>query len=59
MGFSFMKNGKKIIVPNLVSNHLTAEGLAYWIMDDGGLQNDKKTTVIDRSQSYSKEEVAI
>jgi len=54
-----MKNGKKIIVPNLVSNHLTAEGLAYWIMDDGGLQNDKKTTVIDRSQSYSKEEVAI
>lgn len=47
---------KKIIRPNLVSNYLTAEGLAYWIMDDGSLNN---RTMIIHTQSYSQEEVMI
>jgi len=52
----FMSNGKKIIKPGLISKYLTAEGLAYWIMDDGSLQNK---TMIIHTQSYSKEEVTI
>ena len=55
----FMSNGKKkIIIPNLILDYLTAEGLTYWIMDDGSLQNDKKTMII-HTQSYSYEEVMI
>jgi hypothetical protein len=55
----FMNKGKKkIIIPNLILDHLSAEGLAYWIMDDGSLQNDKKTMII-HTQSYSYEEVMI
>lgn len=53
----FMGNEKKkIIIPNLILNHLTAEGLAYWIMDDGSLNNK---TMIIHTQSYSHEEVMI
>jgi len=51
-----MNNGEKIIKSGLISNYLTPEGLAYWIMDDGSLQNK---TMIIHTQSYSQEEVAI
>lgn len=52
----FIEKGKKIIRPGLIKNHLTAEGLAYWIMDDGSLQNDKKTMIL-HTQSYTNNEV--
>lgn len=52
----FMKDGKKIIKPGLVSDYLTAEGLAYWIMDDGSLQNDGKSIIL-HTQSYTQDEV--
>lgn len=31
------KRGQKWIVPNIIKDHLTARGLAYWYMDDGGM----------------------
>ena len=44
---------KKIIQENLIKNHLTSRGLAYWIMGDGSLQSDKKTMIL-HTQSYNK-----
>jgi hypothetical protein len=29
--------GKKCIVANLIKEHLTARGLAYWYINDGGV----------------------
>jgi len=52
----FMSTGKKTVQPGLILNHLTDESLAYWIMDDGSLQIDKKSLII-HTQSYSHEEV--
>ena len=46
--FNFLANiflderGKKRIPPNLVKEHLTDRGLAYWLMDDGGKSNYNK-----------------
>jgi LAGLIDADG DNA endonuclease family len=53
----FYVNGsnKKSIQKGLVLNHLSAKGLAYWIMCDGSLQNDKKTMIL-HTQSFSYEE---
>jgi hypothetical protein len=52
----FYSEGRKNIKPGLIRDHLTPEGLAYWIMDDGSLQNDNKTMII-HTQSYTCEEV--
>ena len=46
----------KIVKLNLIKDHLTPIGLTYWIMDDGSLQNDKKTLII-HTQSYTEKEV--
>src|SRR5437016_7039070 len=32
----FLMNGKKIVPKNLIKDHLSSKGLAYWFMDDGG-----------------------
>lgn len=32
----FLLDNKKSIPDNLIINHLTPRGLAYWYMDDGG-----------------------
>lgn len=48
----YIDNSKKIINKNLIKMHLTARGLAYWIMGDGSLQSDKKTMIL-HTQSYS------
>ena len=37
---------KKTITPGLITNYLTPRGLAYWIMCDGSLQNDKKSIIL-------------
>jgi len=54
----FIVDGKKSIRPGLITNHLTDLSLAYWIMDDGSLQNDKKSMII-HTQSYTKTEVEL
>ena len=54
----FISNGNKSIKPNLIINYLTAEGLTYWIIDDGSLQQNKLTLIL-HTQGYSKEEVQI
>lgn len=54
----FIVEGKKSIKPGLITNHLTDLSLAYWIMDDSSLQNDKKSMII-HTQSYTKTEVGL
>jgi LAGLIDADG DNA endonuclease family len=54
----FIINNKKSIKSGLILNHLSKQGLTYWIMDDGSLQNDKKSLIL-HTQSYTKNEVEI
>jgi hypothetical protein len=51
----FYKEGQKKINLNLIKDNLSSRGLAFWIMDDGSLQKDKKTMIL-HTQSYSYEE---
>ena len=56
------ERGKKRISPNLVKEHLTDRGLAYWLMDDGGKSNYNKDRpklrgVTINTQGFSKAEV--
>lgn len=57
----FIHNNKKIVVDNLILNHLTPLGLAYWFMDDGGKLdynlNSKNKSVVLNTQSFTPEEV--
>ena len=61
LGELFIKNGKKSISDNLILNHLTARGLAYWFMDDGGKldynKNSKNKSVVLNTQSFTDLEV--
>lgn len=54
-------NKKKIITTDLIKNHLTPRGLAYWYMDDGGkLDYNKNSTnkgVVFNTQSFESKEV--
>ena len=58
----FIDNNKKSVKINLIKNHLTARGLAYWFMDDGGKLdynlNSKNTSVVLNTQSFSESEVS-
>jgi|ERR1700709_397247 hypothetical protein len=58
----FINNNKKSVQINLIKNHLTARGLAYWFMDDGGKLdynlNSKNTSVVFNTQSFSESEVS-
>lgn len=58
----FINNNKKSVKINLIKNHLTARGLAYWFMDDGGKLdynlNSKNTSVVLNTQSFSESEVS-
>jgi hypothetical protein len=51
----FYKDGKKII-PYNIGELLTARGLAYWIMDDGGKSSGSTETIL-HTRSYTFEEV--
>lgn len=52
---------KKSISPNLIKNYLTARGLAYWFMDDGGKldynKNSSNKGVVLNTQSFEAREV--
>lgn len=56
----FLKS-KKVILKDLIKNHLTAVGLAYWFMDDGGKldynPNSKNKGLVLNTQSFTNEEV--
>lgn len=49
---------KKKISKNLILDYLTPQGLAYWIMCDGSLQNDKKTIIL-HTQGFNLKENSI
>ena len=59
----FINNGKKSIVANLIENHLTPIGLAYWFMDDGGKLDynpgSKNKGIVLNTQSFTSDEVTI
>ena len=59
----FIINNKKSISENLIINNLTARGLAYWIMDDGGKldynKNSKNKSIVLNTHSFTNEEVKI
>lgn len=38
--------GKKVVVPGCIQNHLTPRGFAFWLMDDGG------RTVYNKGSSF-------
>lgn len=54
-------NKKKVIPADLIKNHLTPRGLAYWFMDDGGKldynKNSKNKGVVFNTQSFESKEV--
>ena len=55
--FLLDKGGKKGISENLVLDHLTPRGLAYWFMDDGGKldynKNSKNRSVVLNTHSFT------
>ena len=57
----FLINKYKGIANNLIHNHLTPRGLAYWWMDDGGKldynKNSKNQGLVLNTHSFTKEEV--
>lgn len=57
----FIINKKKGVTPGLITNYLTARGLAYWWMDDGGKLDynfgSKNNSVVLNTQNFKKEEV--
>lgn len=59
----FINNSKKSVIINLISNHLTPVGLAYWFMDDGGKldynPNSKNKSIVLDTQSFTSEEVSM
>ena len=59
--FLLDKGGKKGISVNLIQDHLTPKGLAYWFMDDGGKldynKNSKNRSVVLNTHSFTDLEV--
>ena len=57
----FLVEKKKTVSQNLIRDHLTARGLAYWFMDDGGKldynKNSKSKSLVLNTQSFLSEEV--
>lgn len=57
----FLINKKKGISEYLIKNHLTARGLAYWFMDDGGKldynKNSTNKSIVLNTQSFTDIEV--
>jgi hypothetical protein len=61
--FLFLTNNHKGVVDNLVKDHLTEIGLAYWFMDDGGKLDYNKNTnnksIVLNTHNFTVEEVNI
>lgn len=53
----FLINGKKIVPNKLIFNHLTEVGLAYWFIDDGGINGSHSYGIQINTQSFTVEEV--
>jgi len=57
----FLINNKKGISKELIKNHLTPRGLAFWWMDDGGKldynKNSKNLSIVLNTHSFTKDEV--
>ena len=57
----FLKQKHKGISENLILNHLTPRGLAYWYMDDGGKldynKNTKNKSIVLNTHSFTTFEV--
>ena len=57
----FLDQNKKFISIDLIKNHLTPRGLAYWFCDDGGKldynQNSLNKSVVLNTQSFKDEQV--
>ena len=57
----FLKQKHKGISENLILDHLTPRGLAYWYMDDGGKldynKNTKNKSVVLNTHSFTSFEV--
>ena len=52
------EKGQKSVPKELIKNHLTGRGLAYWFMDDGGKldynKNSKNTSIVLNTQSFTE-----
>ena len=57
------EKGQKSVPKELIKNHLTGRGLAYWFMDDGGKldynKNSKNKSIVLNTQSFTEKEVEI
>jgi len=57
----FLINNKKGISKELIKNHLTKRGLAFWFMDDGRKldynKNSTNLSVVLKTHSFTKQEV--
>lgn len=57
----FSINKRKGVINNLIKNHLTGRGLAYWFMDDGGKwdynKKSKNRSLVLNTHNFTKEEV--
>lgn len=57
LAYMFLDSEGKKIVPSNIAEHLTARGLAFWVMDDG--QQVKRGGVTLCTDSFHSEEVNI
>jgi hypothetical protein len=59
----FLINNHKGVVDNLVKDHLTEIGLAYWFMDDGGKldynKNSNNKSIVLNTHNFTLEEVNV
>lgn len=53
----FLNEGKKVIPNGLITHHLSEIGLAYWFIDDGGINGNHSHGIVIHTQSFTIEEV--
>lgn len=54
----FMLKGKKSVQPNLVLEHLSEEGFAYWVLDDGSYHKSKGYITL-HTEGFTYKEVCV
>lgn len=53
----FLVDGKKKVPKGLITNHLTGVGIAYWFIDDGGMNGSHSYGIQIHTQSFTEMEV--
>lgn len=53
----FLVDGKKKIPKGLITDHMTGVGLAYWFIDDGGMNGSHSHGIQIHTQSFTEMEV--